>query len=141
MWLDLHNITDDMIDGVYNSPKEANIDPRTTKVPYITFRNGVTVVFNDKVKEIETPAENKFNERERNNRFRFNNDGRYISNNPHYNTFLDTRSMWNKDIENGDKPYFNGDTETKRNSTPSVVKNSYYQAAKDRYNKMKQKAK
>ena len=49
--------------------------------------------------------------------------------------------MWNKDIENGDKPYFNGDAETKRNSTPSVVKNSYYQAAKDRYNKMKQKAK
>ena len=141
MWLDLHNITDDMIDGVYNSPKEANIEPRTTKVPYITFRNGVTVVFNDKIKEIETPAENKFNERERNNRFRFNNDGRYISNNPHYNTFRDTRSMWNKDIENGDKPYFNGDTETKRNSTPSVVKNSYYQAAKDRYNKMKQKAK
>ena len=139
MWLDLHNITDDMIDGVYNSPKEANIEPRTTKIPYITFRNGVTVVFNDKVKEIETPAENKFNERERNNRFRFNNDGRYISNNPHYNTFRDTLSTWNKDIENGDKPYYNGDTE--RNSTPSVVKNSYYQASKDRYNKMKQKNK
>lgn len=41
--------------------------------------------------------------------------------------------MWNHDIKNGDKPYFRGSKEIEHNSTPSIVKQSYYQAAKDWY--------
>ena len=133
LWFDLYNITDDMIEGVYNSKEEANLTPRT---PYITFpTTGVTVVFNDKIKELDAPNEKKFKERSR-NKDRWWWDEYYYSKNPGYNDYRTNYRGWIDDIEKGDKPYLDSySPETRLHSTPSFIKQYRYQAAKDWYNK------
>ena len=130
--MDLHNITDDMIEGVFDSMKDAQV---SNKDRYITFNNGVTIVFNDKVKELEEPHNKKFFDRfNSTSKDRFYKE-KYRSKNRAYNDFMDSNKMWNKDIQNGDKPYFNGDKETRHNSTPSVIKHDAFKRAKEGYSK------
>lgn len=126
----LSKITDDMIDGIYSSPEEAQVNRYT---PYMEFNNGVTVVFNNKIRELQNDSEQKFNDRWNRpstvRQYKVN----YYSRNPYYNDFMSGKGMWNNDIKNGDKPYFNGNRET----TPSNVKQSHYKAAKNWYKNKK----
>lgn len=119
----LSEITDDMIDGIYNSPQEAHV---TKSTPYMEFSNGVTVVFNNKLKELQGASEKKFNDRWNHPAIIQSYKDNYFSRNPYYNDFRSGRGMWNHDINNGNKPYFTG-------ATPSQVKDSHYQAAKNWY--------
>lgn len=119
----LSEITDDMIEGVYNSPQEAHVSKST---PYMEFSNGTTIVFNDKLKQLEKPSEERFNTRFNKNAIVQSYKDTYFSRNPYYNDFRSGRGMWNHDIKNGDKPYFPG-------TKPSQVKDSHYQAAKNWY--------
>lgn len=136
MWSHVSEITDDMIDGIYDSPQEAHV---TNKTPYMSFKNGTTVVFNDKIKKLEQNAGNKFLKRNNSQWWDREYKENYYSRNLHYNSFKRNYKGWNKDIENGDKPYFGYDKETRHQTTPSVVKKSQFNNAKDWYNKNKKK--
>ncbi len=130
MWCDLSRITDDMIIGVYNNPKKANIT-NNSNIPYMWFGDGTVVVFDkNKLSEFNKNAENRFDDRFRNRNHKAY-DENYYSNNAAYNMYRHWKPGYDKEIADGDIPYKESGVK------PSQAKHNLYKDAIRIYNKKK----
>lgn len=129
VWPNLHDITDDMIDGVYDSP-----DGLDDEIPHIIFPDNTTIKFNDKIKASNDIASDKFSKRDPNHGVHFIHNKKYFSRtNDFYNDYMHMKPIWNQCIKDGDTPFFSDYPDSK----PSIVKKSFANRAKNRYKELR----